>query len=259
MGVGACRRRASSSKGSRACWVAEPGRQRHRPRAQLGARRPQRIRGLVGVAGLDPPAARAAAADVDLVADAQRAGLGQLLHMLARDPFGDQLAAAARTPTRQPDHHDPIDPLGWLPVRVPAVGRAGLAPAPLGSALGRPWRTGRPAAWQPGATPPPHRPAARWPPAAARPRPPAARSPRLAARVRPAGAAARPPAAAAPHATRRSRPQGGRCAPGAPPGQPDPGQRPNPRPPSTQDPKAATSPSTVKDPLSQSRGDTQHM
>jgi hypothetical protein len=142
MGVGACRRRASSSTGSRACWVAEPGRQRHRPRAQLGARHPQRIRGLVGVAGLDPPAARAAAADVDLVADARRAGLRQLLHMLGRDPFGDQLAAAARAPTRQPDHHDPVDPLGWLPVRVPAVGRAGLAPGTLGISLGSPLENG---------------------------------------------------------------------------------------------------------------------
>jgi hypothetical protein len=87
------------------------------------------------VAGLDPPATRAAAADVDLVADAQRAGLGQILDMLGRDPFGDQLAAAARTASRQPDRHDPVDPLGWLPVRVPAVGRAGLTPGTLGISL----------------------------------------------------------------------------------------------------------------------------
>jgi hypothetical protein len=66
---------------------------------------------------------------VDLVADAQRAGLGQILDMLGRDPFQDQLAAAA-------DRHDPVDPLGWLPVRVPAVGRAGLTPGTLGISLG---------------------------------------------------------------------------------------------------------------------------
>jgi hypothetical protein len=87
------------------------------------------------VAGLDPQAARPAAAHVDLVADAQRARLGQILDMLRRHLFGDQLAAAARTASRQPDRHDSVDPLGWLPVRVPAVGRAGLAPGTLGIRL----------------------------------------------------------------------------------------------------------------------------
>jgi len=84
------------------------------------------------VAGLDPQAARPAAAHVDLVADAQRARLGQILDMLRRHLFQDQLAAAARTASRQPDRHDSVDPLGWLPVRVPAVSRAGLAPGTLG-------------------------------------------------------------------------------------------------------------------------------
>jgi len=84
------------------------------------------------VAGLDPQAARPAAAHLDLVADAQRARLGQILDMLSRHPFQDQFAATARTASRQPDRHDPVDLLGWLPVRVPAVGRAGLAPGTLG-------------------------------------------------------------------------------------------------------------------------------
>jgi hypothetical protein len=88
------------------------------------------------VAGLDPPAARPAAADVDFVADAQRARLGQVLDMLGCHPFQDQLAAAARTASRQPDRHDPVDPLGWLPVCVPAMGRTRLAPGTLGSRLG---------------------------------------------------------------------------------------------------------------------------
>ena len=64
------------------------------------------------MAGLDPQAARSAAADVDLVADAQRAGLGQILDMLGRHPFQDQLATAAGTASRQPDRHDPVNPLG---------------------------------------------------------------------------------------------------------------------------------------------------
>ena len=77
--------------------------------------------------GLDPPAARSAAANVDLVADTQRAGLGEMLNLLDRHPFGDQLAAAAKTAPFKPDRHDQVDALGWLPVRVPAEG-AGLAP-----------------------------------------------------------------------------------------------------------------------------------
>ena len=88
------------------------------------------------MAGLDPAAARPAAADVDLVADGQRARLGQVLHMLDRDPLQDQLATAARTASRQPDRNDPVDPLGRLPVRVSAVGRARPAPGPLGLGLG---------------------------------------------------------------------------------------------------------------------------
>jgi hypothetical protein len=56
--------------------------------------------------------------------------------MLGRDPLGDQLAAAARTASRQPNRHHPVDPLGWLPVRVAAVGRAGLAPGTPGISLG---------------------------------------------------------------------------------------------------------------------------
>jgi hypothetical protein len=84
------------------------------------------------VAGLDPAPAGAAAANVDLIADGQRAGLGQLLDVLGRDPLQDQLAAAAGTGLWQPDRDDLVDPLGWLPVRVPAVGRAGLAPGALG-------------------------------------------------------------------------------------------------------------------------------
>ena len=84
------------------------------------------------MAGLDPPAARSAAADPDLIADPQRAGLGEVLDMLGCDPLQDQLAAAARTASRQPNRHHPVDPLGWLPVRVPAVSRAGLAPGTLG-------------------------------------------------------------------------------------------------------------------------------
>jgi translation initiation factor IF-2 len=143
------------------------------------------------------------------------------------------------------------------PARVAAGARACREPRRTcarhawDQAWGRPWRTGRPDACRPGATPPPRPVAARWYPAAAHPRPAAAGSPHAAARVRPPSAAARPPAAAAPRATRRSRPRGGRCAPATPPGQQHSGRRPNPPPPSTQDPEATTSPSTVKDPLSQ--------
>src|SRR4030095_14324287 len=36
----------------------------------------------------------------------------------------------------QPDRNHPVDPLGWLAVRVPAMGRARLAPGPLGIRLG---------------------------------------------------------------------------------------------------------------------------
>jgi hypothetical protein len=52
--------------------------------------------------------------------------------MLGRDPLQNQLAAAARTASRQPNRHHPVDPPGWLAVRVPAVGRAGLAPGTPG-------------------------------------------------------------------------------------------------------------------------------
>jgi hypothetical protein len=58
--------------------------------------------------------------------------------MLGHDPFGDQLAAAAGTASRQPDHHDPVDTLGRAPVRMPAMGRARLAPGTFGSRLGVP-------------------------------------------------------------------------------------------------------------------------
>ena len=88
------------------------------------------------MAGLDPQAARSAAAHVDLIADAQWARLGQVLDMLRRDPFGDQFAATAGTASRQPDRHDSVDPLGWQPVRVPPMGRARLAPGTFGIRLG---------------------------------------------------------------------------------------------------------------------------
>ena len=86
--------------------------------------------------GLNPPPAPAAAADVEVVADPQRARLGKLLEVLGRDALQDQLAAAARTAIPQPDHHHSVDPLGWLAVRVPAMGRARLAPGPPGVGLG---------------------------------------------------------------------------------------------------------------------------
>ncbi len=84
------------------------------------------------MAGLNPQAARSAAADVDVVADGQRAGLGEILDMLGSDSLQDQLAAAAGAAARQPDGDHLVDVLGWLPVRVPAVGRARLAPGRFG-------------------------------------------------------------------------------------------------------------------------------
>jgi hypothetical protein len=73
---------------------------------------------------------------VEVIADPQRARLGELLDILGHDALADQLAAAARTAVGQPDRNYPVDPLGWLAVPVPAVGRARLAPGPLGIRLG---------------------------------------------------------------------------------------------------------------------------
>jgi hypothetical protein len=52
--------------------------------------------------------------------------------MLGSDLFQDQLDAAAWTAPREPDRHDLVDALGWLPVRMPAVSRARLAAGTLG-------------------------------------------------------------------------------------------------------------------------------
>ena len=112
--------------------LAEPARQRHHPGTKLGAGRAQRIRGLRRVAGLHPAAACTAAADLDLVAGHQRPGGRQLLLILHRHPFHDQLAAAARTAPRQPHRHDLVDVLGRAPVGAGAIGRAGLAAGTLG-------------------------------------------------------------------------------------------------------------------------------
>jgi hypothetical protein len=88
------------------------------------------------VAGLDPAAAPAAATDVDVVADSQRAGFGEILDMLGSDLFQDQLAAAAGAAPREPDRYDLVDVLGWLPVRMPAVSRARPAAGTLGITRG---------------------------------------------------------------------------------------------------------------------------
>ena len=86
------------------------------------------------MAGLDPPATRAATADLEVVADADRPRWGQLLDILGRDALTDQLAAAAGTASRQPDHHHPVDLLGWgwLPMAVAAMGRPHLATRAVG-------------------------------------------------------------------------------------------------------------------------------
>jgi hypothetical protein len=112
--------------------LAEPRGQRHRPGTDLGAGRPQRIRGLAGLAGLDPAAARAAAADLDLVAGHQRPGRRQVLDVLDRDPLRRHLAAAAGAARRQPDRDHLIDPLGRSPVGTATVGRTRLAARTLG-------------------------------------------------------------------------------------------------------------------------------
>ena len=126
--------------------LAEPGRQRHRPGTKLRSRRAERVGGLRGVAGLDPPAAHAAAADLDLVAGHQRPGRRQLLLVLHRHPFQRQLPAAAGTASRQPHLNDLVD-LRWsAPVGAGAVGRAGLAPRPLGMGRGVALENG--AAWR---------------------------------------------------------------------------------------------------------------
>jgi hypothetical protein len=85
------------------------------------------------VAGLDPAPARAAAADLDLVAGHQRSGGRQVLDVLDRHPLKHQLPAAARAACRQPDRHDLVDPLGWAPVGAATVGRTRLAASTLGS------------------------------------------------------------------------------------------------------------------------------
>jgi hypothetical protein len=84
------------------------------------------------MAGLSPQAARSAAADVDVVADGQRVGLGEILDMLGGDSLQDQLAPQPGAAARQPDGDHLVDMLRWLPVRVPAVGRARLAPGKFG-------------------------------------------------------------------------------------------------------------------------------
>jgi hypothetical protein len=84
------------------------------------------------VAGLHPPAAGAAAADLDLEAGHQRPGRRQLLLVLHCHPLRRQLPAAAGAACRQSDRHDLVDMLGRAPVGAGAVGRAGLTPRPLG-------------------------------------------------------------------------------------------------------------------------------
>jgi hypothetical protein len=63
-------------------------------------------------------------------------GSGKSSNILDRNPLQDQPAAAARATSWQPDGDDLVDPLGRLPVRMPAVGRAGPAPGTLGLGLG---------------------------------------------------------------------------------------------------------------------------
>jgi hypothetical protein len=84
------------------------------------------------VAGLDPAPAGAAAANVDLIADGQRAGLGQLLDGLGRDPLQDQLAAAAGTGLWQPDRDDLVDALGGCQCACLPWAAPDLCPARLG-------------------------------------------------------------------------------------------------------------------------------
>jgi hypothetical protein len=89
------------------------------------------------VAGLHPPAAHAAAADPDLKAGHERPGRRQLLLVLHRHPFQRQLPAAAGAACWQPHRNDLVDVVRWsTPVGAGAVGRAGLAPRPLGVGRG---------------------------------------------------------------------------------------------------------------------------
>jgi hypothetical protein len=79
------------------------------------------------VAGLDPAAARPAAAHLNLIAGHQRAGSRQVLDVLGRHPLQHQFAAAARAACRQPDLDDLVDVLWRVSVGAGAVGRAGPA------------------------------------------------------------------------------------------------------------------------------------
>jgi len=113
--------------------LAAPGSQRDRARAKLHGRRAQRIGGLLGMARLHPAAAHPAAADRHLVAaDLGLLGCGQVLLVLAGDPLHAKLAATPRAHRRQPHRHDPVDPTGHRPPRMPPVRLAGLAARPSG-------------------------------------------------------------------------------------------------------------------------------
>src|SRR5512132_2769242 len=79
------------------------------------------------MAGLDPAAARTAAADLELVAGHQRRGGRQVLDVLHRHPLQRQLTAAVGTARRQPHRNDLVDLLGDGPVGVATVGRTRLA------------------------------------------------------------------------------------------------------------------------------------
>jgi hypothetical protein len=122
--------------------LGKPRRQRHRAGTQLRARRPQRVGSLRRVAGLDPQAARAAAADVNLEPDSQRARLGQILDMLDRDPLQDQLAAAAGAASWQPDGDDWSTRSGGCRCACLPWAAPDLRPARLGLGLGSPLENG---------------------------------------------------------------------------------------------------------------------
>jgi hypothetical protein len=118
--------------------LVTPGRQRDRARPKLDGGRAEGVRGLLGMARLNPAATALAAADLQLVAaDLGRSGCGQVLLPLAGDPFHDQRTAARRAHRWQPHRHHPVDPLRRQPPPPPPVRLARLAARPPRCGFGR--------------------------------------------------------------------------------------------------------------------------
>jgi hypothetical protein len=98
--------------------LVAPGGQRDRARADLDAGRAQRIRGLLGMAGLDAPPARPTAADRYLEpGDLGRLGRWEVLLVLVGHPFEGDRPAAGRAGSRQRYADHPVDPIRHRPAR----------------------------------------------------------------------------------------------------------------------------------------------